>query len=242
MDGYSIPGWAPLYPEGPYEYDGFTALIFQYSVEQEQLQRLVPDPLSIRRSVMSLAIYDYGVVNGFGSYHELATSIPVSYEGQPLSYAPYVLLDADAPFASGREVWGIPKKLGEVTLNTDGTLVTATGSRSDKTLLKATLDPHGSTDKHPLKPDSFETVFRKTIPAATEGAGPVVDRLVVAETREVTADRALTGPATIEATSSAADPLAAFVPTGAVTGYMVEGGWVLDRTENAVLHRYEEST
>jgi len=189
MDSYSTPGFAPLYPEGPYEYDGFTALVVEYPVARERLADVVPDPLSVRRGAMRLGVYDYGVVNGFGSYDELLTSVPVSYEGRPLSYAPYLLLDGDAPLAGGREVWGIPKKLGEVELDADGALVTARAARGGTTLLEATLDTRKPAAQSPIGEGCSESVYRKTIPAASAGASPVVDRLVVAETRDITADR-----------------------------------------------------
>ncbi|MFB6171427.1 MAG: acetoacetate decarboxylase family protein [Haloarculaceae archaeon] len=241
MPGYSMPEFAPLYPEGPYEYDGFTALFLEYAADGDRLDGLVPAPLTVRRDAVVLAVYDYGVVNGFGSYSELVTGVPVAFEGRPLLYAPYLLLDGDAPMAGGREIWGIPKKLGDVSLDAEGALVTARAGRGGATLLEATLDPRAATDEHPLAQDRFENVYRKTIPAATEGAAPVVDRLVVAETRDVSAARALTGPGTVDLSSSAADPLGAFAPESDPTGYLVEGSWVLDRTEDAVLHRFEES-
>lgn len=236
-----MPEFAPLYPEGPYEYDEFTALLFECPVETERLERVVPDPLSVRVPAMVLGIYDYGVVNGFGSYDELVTGIPVEHEGRRMLYSPYLLLDGDAPLAGGREVWGIPKKLGEVSLDAEGALVTATASRGGATLLEATLDAREPTTDHPLSGSGSENVYRKTIPAATEGAAPVVDRLVVAETRDVTVERALTGPGTLDLSSSAADPLGAFEPDGDPTGYLVTAGFTLDRTEDAVVHRYEES-
>lgn len=236
-----MPEFAPLYPEGPYEYDGFTALLFEYPVERERLEQVVPRPLTVRTAAMLLGVYDYGVVNGFGSYTELVTGVPVEADGRRLLYSPYLLLDGDAPLAGGREVWGIPKKLGAVDLDARGALVTASAARGGVTLLEATLDPRGPADDHPLSRDRFESVYRKTIPAATEGAAPVVDRLVVAETQDVTAERALAGPGTLDLVSSAADPLAELAPAGDPTGYLVEGSWTLDRTGDAVLHRFEES-
>jgi len=236
-----MPGFAPLYPEGPYEYDGFTAVLFEYPVERARLDGVVPDPLDVRTDAMVLGFYDYGVVNGFGSYNELVTGIPVAYEGRQMLYAPYLLLDGDAPMAGGREVWGIPKKLGTVQIDPRGPAVTASASRGGATLVEATLDTREPAGDHPLAADRFENVYRKTIPAAERGAAPVVDRLVVAETSDVCAERALTGPGTLAFEGSAADPLETVAPAGDVTGYLVEGGWTLGRTEDAVLHRFEES-
>lgn len=241
MDAFSMPGVAPLYPEGPYEYDGFTAVLFEYAVERERLDRLVPGPLDVRTDAMVLGFYDYSVVNGFGSYNELVTGIPVAYEGRQMLYAPYLLLDGDAPMAGGREVWGIPKKLGTVDIDPEGATVTASASRGGTTLVEATLDTRAPAEDHPLAADRFENVYRKTIPAAEKGAAPVVDRLVVAETSDVYAERALTGPGTLEFGRSAADPLDVFAPGGDPTAYLVEGEWTLGRTDDAVLHRFEES-
>lgn len=236
-----MPGFAPLYPEGPYEYDGFTAVLFEYPIERDRVDRLVPEPLDVRTDAMVLGFYDYGVVNGFGSYNELVTGVPVAYEGRQMLYAPYLLLDGDAPMAGGREVWGIPKKLGTVQIDPGGATVTASASRGGVTLVEATLDTRAPAGDHPLAADRFENVYRKTIPAAEKGAAPVVDRLVVAETSDVHAERALTGPGTLEFGRSAADPLETLAPAGDVTGYLVEGSWTLGRTEDAVLHRFEES-
>lgn len=236
-----MPGFAPLYPEGPYEYDGFTAVLFEYPIERDRVDRLVPEPLDVRTDAMVLGFYDYGVVNGFGSYNELVTGVPVAYEGRQMLYAPYLLLDGDAPMAGGREVWGIPKKLGTVQVDPGGATVTASASRGGVTLVEATLDTRAPAGDHPLAADRFENVYRKTIPAAEKGAAPVVDRLVVAETSDVHAERALTGPGTLEFGRSAADPLETLAPAGDVTGYLVEGSWTLGRTEDAVLHRFEES-
>lgn len=242
MDGYSMPAFAPLYPEGPYEYDDLTAIVISVPVEPDRLERVVPEPLAVRDAAVSLSFYEYGVVNGFGSYDELVISVPVTHEGRDLTYAPYLLLDGDAPMAGGREIWGIPKKLGDVTLDTGGAVVTAGAARGGRTLVEATLEPRESADRRRFEQPVGHNVYRKTIPAAETGAAPVVDRLVLAEVGEMGASRALSGSASVECHSSAADPLAVFAPAGEATGYLVEGmSFTLRRTDDAVLHRFEES-
>lgn len=242
MTAYSMPAAAPLYPPGPYAYDDCTSLLLSYPVDGERLASLVPDPLSVRRDVLTVGIHDFGVVSGFGAYHELTVAVPVAYADRPLSYSLYLLLDGDAPTAGGREVWGVPKKMGAVSLDLDGAVVTARAARGGVTLCEATFEARHPATDHPRTGDRFETVYRKTIPAASAGSDPVVDRLVIAETRDVHAERALAGPATLSFSSSAADPLGQFEPDGAVSGFLIEGGsWVLDRVDDAVLHRYAES-
>jgi acetoacetate decarboxylase len=242
MDGYSMPGFAPLYPEGPYEYDDLTAIVFSYPVERRRLEGIVPEPLAVREASVNLSFYDYGVVNGFGSYDELAISVPVTHEGRDLSYAPYLLLDGDAPMAGGREIWGIPKKLGDVTVDPEGAVVTASAARGGTTLVEATLEASEPADEGVFERPIQHNVYRKTIPAAENGAAPVVDRLVLAEVADMTASRVLQGAGTVDFQPSAADPLAVFAPTGEPTGFLVEGlNFTLRRTDDAVLHRFGES-
>lgn len=124
----------------------------------------------------------------------------------------------------------------------DGDVVTDGASRSGTTLVEATLDTRAQADESRFEQQVGHSVYRKTIPAAEKGAGPVVDRLVVAEISDMTTNRALQGPGTVEFHPSAADPLDVFTPAGEPTGYLVEEmGYALRRTEDAVLHRFEES-
>jgi acetoacetate decarboxylase len=241
-EAYSMPQAAPLYPEPPYEYPAFTALLLQCQFPAETVRGLVPAPLEpVAGAPGLLAVYDYEGTDGLGAYREFLVGLPVTYGGERFTYAPLMVLGSDAAIAAGREIWGIPKEAGEVDLDPGGAMPTARVERGGATLLTASLDPTDSTDDHPLRAPEFRSVQWKRIPAAERGAPPVVNRLVVSRTHEVETDRALTGPAAVDMGGSAADPLEALAPTGEVTGYLVSGSWLLDTAEDAVLHRFEEA-
>ena len=45
--------------------------------------------------------------------------IPCLFAGQPRFYIPHIDLDSVIPLAAGREIWGYPKKLAAITIETD---------------------------------------------------------------------------------------------------------------------------
>lgn len=239
---YSVPEIAPLYPEGPYEYRPFTALLFEYTLEPGVAERIVPDPLEVNsKSRCVLGIFRYENVDGFGSYNELMTGLPVSYDGRSLFYSPYLVLDADAPMAAGREVWGIPKKYGSVSLDTTGSFPTATVSRNGMDIVTASASPRRTTDDHLFKHSQFDNVYRKRIPSASRDTLPVVDRLVVGRTTDVEVAWATIGSGDVTVRSTADDPLKALQPNGDVDATLLEASWTLERVDDALLHVYEET-
>jgi acetoacetate decarboxylase len=238
---YSVPAMAPLYPEGPYEYPPFTALLLEYPLAPDAAANLVPDPLDAGADPSCVVgIFDYRDVEGFGTYHECMVGIPASFEGRPLFYSPYFVLDSDVPMAAGREIWGIPKIHGQVILDADETNPTATVERNGRELLAASATLAGPTDDHPFVPDRFDNVYRKRIPSASAGDPPALDRLVVARSSAVEVSEAVGGSGDVDVDSSTG-PLGPLQPAGDVDATLLEATWTLECVEDAVLHTYDEA-
>jgi acetoacetate decarboxylase len=241
-EAYSTPQLQPLYPQGPYEYPSLEALVLTYELDRELAREIVPEPLDLREpSTCVLGVYEYDHVNGLGAYAEFMVGIAAEYDGDPVTYTPYYILDSDAAIAVGREVWGIPKKDGEVTLEIDGEVATASVSRSGADLATATVQATEVTDRHPFGGSPLRNVHWKRIPSASKGAPPAMNRLVTSVTRDIDVEWAYRGPGEVELFRSAADPVAIFEPEAEPTGYLLECSWILDREEDAVLHRFKEA-
>lgn len=241
-ESYSMPQFSPLYPRGPYRYPSVTALLVRYEMDADRFRDLLPDPLAGRGDpVCLIAVYEYEPVNGFGAYNELMIGLAAAHDGDPVTYTPYYLLDGDAPIAAGREIWGIPKKAGTVELDTDGSVCVARAARGGVDLAVVTAEPVEFTEDHPLRASVVRNVHWKRIPAATKGEPPVVNRLVESQTRDIAVEWAQRGPADVEFSASAADPLSIFEPVDTPVGYLVEASWTLDSTDDAVVHRFTEA-
>jgi acetoacetate decarboxylase len=244
---FSVPDIDPLYPAGPYEYQPFTAFLADYPLDPAAAADLVPDPLEAGADPRCiLAFFAYPSVEGIGSYEEFMVGIPVTYDERPLFYSPYFVLNSDAALALGREVWGIPKTYGDVTLETGTGGATASVRRNGDVLASASMEQGTPTDDHPFAYPRFENVFRKRIPAASADAPPAVDRLVIGVTSDVTVTEATTAPARLTLES---DPVRALEPRDAAvdadgaieaTGYVLEASWTLERAADAVLYTYDE--
>lgn len=241
-EAYSTPQLQPLYPEGPYEYPELTALVLTYEIDRGLARDVVPEPLDLRASpTCVLGVYEYEHVNGLGGYEEFMVGVAAEHDGEPVTYTPYYVLDSDAAIAVGREVWGIPKKHGEVALETDGAVATGSVSRGGADLATLTVETTSATDSHPFGGSTLRNVHWKRIPSASKGDPPAVNRLVASVTREVDVAWAYRGQGDVDLSRSAADPVAVFEPDGDVTGYLLECSWVLDRAEDALVHRFEEA-
>lgn len=241
-EAYSTPQLQPLYPEGPYEYPELRALLLTYKIDWEVARDVVPEPLDLRASpTCVLGVYEYAHVNGLGAYEEFMVGVAAEHDGEPVTYTPYYVLDSDAAIAVGREVWGIPKKSGEVTLETDREVATGHVSRGGADLATLTVKTTESTDQHPFGRSTLRNIHWKRIPSASKEEPPAVNRLVASVTREIDVEWAYRGPGDVELSQSAADPVAVFEPDGDVTGNLLECSWVLDRAEDAVVHRFGEA-
>lgn len=241
-EAYSTPQLQPLYPRSPYEYPSVEALLLTYEIDRSLARDIVPNPLALRESpTCVLGVYEYAHVNGLGTYAEFMVGIAAEHDGKPVTYTPYYILDSDAAIAAGREVWGIPKKHGKVILEPDRDVATGCVSRGGVDLASLSVETTESTDQHPFGVSELRNVTWKRIPSASKGEPPAVNRLVASVTRDVEVEWAYRGPGSVELSRSAADPVDVFEPDGDVTGYLLECSWVLDRAEDAIVHRFQEA-
>jgi acetoacetate decarboxylase len=112
----TMPVHAPIYPEPPFYYRNLEMLAWVYETDEEAALDLLPDCLELRLpATATLAVLDAPICT-LGSYQEAFLSIAASFEGEPVEYVVNNLLTSDAAIAVGREIWGVPKKLGHIEL------------------------------------------------------------------------------------------------------------------------------
>ncbi|MFB6166307.1 MAG: acetoacetate decarboxylase family protein [Haloarculaceae archaeon] len=71
-----------------------------------------------------------------GEYNEFLTVIQVEdFDGELAYYIPYIYVTNDAALVAGREMAGAPKKLAEIDLDTEGTIVQGHMDRPEDTRL-----------------------------------------------------------------------------------------------------------
>src|SRR6266550_3886799 len=131
MRGYSTPlspeGRAQLYSHPPKRFGGrIMSVIFK--ANKDALAALVPAPLELPDDPVAIVRVNELLNNhGHGNtliedepewvqYKEAVVCIPVVYKGVLGNYDPYLWVDNHACAAGGREIYGLPKKMGKMYL------------------------------------------------------------------------------------------------------------------------------
>lgn len=109
---FAMPRTSPSYPVGPYRFVGREYLTITYRTHAAKLRELVPEPLVPDGEAARFQFVRIEDGTGFGAYRGAAQIIPVRLpDGQAGGYVHAMYLDAHAPIAGGRELWGFPQKL-----------------------------------------------------------------------------------------------------------------------------------
>jgi acetoacetate decarboxylase len=233
---YSIPVTAPLYGRPPYLYRGCPQLLVSFRSTAHAVRKLVPQPLVPNPDdVMFLMI---GQMNSdeFGTNREAFLAVPASFGALEGNYAVALYLDNDAAIASGRELWGWPKKAAEFRIEEHDGVVTATATRGGVEIIGARLEISGpaTPDDLRLEPTWFNL---KLIPSIVPDAAPEVMQITSTTLENVRASEARTGPASVAFASTASDPLGDLIEVREVLGG-VHFRLDCDLTLGEVIHDY----
>jgi acetoacetate decarboxylase len=108
------------YPEPPYYSKNREYFVINYETELELLKNVVPDPLEVTSNIVRFEFIRMPAY-GLGDFTESGQVIPVSYNGEDGGYIHTMVLDGPTSTASGREIWGFPKRNANPRLYIDNT-------------------------------------------------------------------------------------------------------------------------
>jgi acetoacetate decarboxylase len=205
----STPYLAPLVADLPIRMRDTEILTIVYRTDQAASQRLLPEPLRPTSDLVVMHVYWMHDAEWFGVYGESAWQLPTETpDGVPAVYSPFLFLDSDGAVATGREVYGQPKKGGEVALEARGDLVVGVVRRNGIEIATSTIvykqqtAPADALDK--LIPGSGTNVNLRVL---TDSQGAVRRELVTRQFADVVHKEQWTGPATLELRPNAQAPV-----------------------------------
>jgi len=136
----STPYGAPLVPPLPIRLRRTEILTVVYRTDRAAADALIPSPLELAGDLCLLHVYRMHDAEWFGIYCESAFQIPVVLpDGSPAVYSPFLVLESDGAVAAGRELYGQPKKAGQVSLAPDGDLLVGRVARNGIEIATATM-------------------------------------------------------------------------------------------------------
>lgn len=141
--GESTPLLSPAYPRPPYHYINAKLFLAMFNPPEETIQDLLPAPL--RPSQMPLAALMFGEMpcKETGTFMESGLLVqcvfdnPETKEEEVGVYFVYNYVNTDIAQSAGREIWGYPRKLANISLNWRKDTITGKVVRDKTTIYKA---------------------------------------------------------------------------------------------------------
>lgn len=235
----ATPAGAPLVPTLPIRMRRTEVLSIVYRTRPDAAAALVPEPLELQSDLCVLHVYAMHDADWFGVYGESALHIPVRLPGgRPAAYSPFLVLASDGAVATGRELYGQPKKSGSVSLGPVGDLLVGRVARNGIDVATATL----CWKQEPAGADSLA--------AWVDGASDNVNlrvqhvdgerfrhELLLRSFTEVHEHEAWTGPSSLELRPNAQVPLHSLPVLEVVHGLHRVMDFTLPPAQ--VVHRYD---
>ena len=207
---YSVPSAAPLYPPPPYRYRDSPLMVIPFVAEPGVTRRLVPEPLEPNSDDIAYIAIGHLHNDKLGSTHEAFVVVPSSDGERVGNYAVFLYLENDACVTSGREIWGWPKKLGEIAFTENRDRADAVVRRRGADLMRAGLS--GLQDASPADLDLSPVWFNlKIIPSVVEGAPPEVSQITATTFSDLEVTNVRRGRSALQLGDGAEDPLARLI-------------------------------
>jgi acetoacetate decarboxylase len=215
--GFNAPRWLMAYPKGPYRFVDREYLIIEYKTDEERLLQVLPPGMELIEPVVKFEFIRMPDSTGFGDYTESGQVIPVRFNGEEGTLTISMFLDAYAPIAGGREIWGFPKKIAKPKIFVDNDCLVGFLDYGSIRIATATMGyKQYELDKDIIAKSLKKPVFLiKNIPGVD--GKPQVNQLTKTYLQDITVKGAWTGLASLELHPHAMAPIANF-PVRSIIG------------------------
>lgn len=178
----TIPHRSPLYKALPRYYADFEKISVICRAEPSALKRLLPPPMEYVSDLIEVFVYRCPKVLDVSyaesparSYIESGIAVQARVDGVLGGHVAYEYVTTDDAMAPGREIWGYPKKLADVTwVERDGKILSQT-TRQGQLLIDLTFEPGSDFIERPILQPRLQV---KKIPSA-DGQGYDVHQVVL---------------------------------------------------------------
>jgi acetoacetate decarboxylase len=187
--GFSMPIDAPLYPTPPYPYKDVESFVINYETDEEAALNMLPEELALTETPTAMLMFVQYPFCALGPYEEVILGIHCHHEGNARLYIPHIVVNNEVPLAAGREIWGFPKKLATITIESKGDGMLGQMQRPEGNLICSMgFRPEQRIAVSGESTDGYSMSLR-LIPSSQEGEKPTVAELI--ETHSTTTQRDL---------------------------------------------------
>lgn len=236
---FSTPFGAPAVPPFPLGFRDVLILTGIYQTDPEAIRDLLPEPLEPVDDEVLVHIYQMNDTDHFGVYNESAVQVRavLPATGERGAYSPYLFLDHDGGIASGREVYGQPKKFGRPSIEVRQDLIVGRVSRNGIDVVTMTMaykTRRCSPEDLIARLDCVGNFNLKVIPGAD--GSDAIRQLTARDLLDVKVNESWAGPVTVELRPNAQAPVYLLPLREVVGGFLWRCDFTLDH--GRVLHDY----
>ena len=197
-----------LVPRFPLRMRNTEILTVAYRTEPDAIAQFLPPQLDSLAPRVIVHLYRMHDAEWFGAYGESAVHLPVRHaaSGTEGAYSPLLFVESDGAVAAGREIYGQPKKGGEIELGPVGDLLVGRLRRNGIDVVTATMpykQQASSTDE--LDELGFRTNINVKEIHSVDGS--VARQLTAREFDDVVVHEVWRGPGTVELRPNAQAPV-----------------------------------
>jgi acetoacetate decarboxylase len=208
--GTTHPDLAPFVPTFPFRMRDAEILTVAYRSTAEAVARFVPEELEPAGERVLLHFYRIHDAGPFAAYGELQVHIPVRHPATGVSggFSPFMYLESDGATASGREIFGQPKKIATITLAPEGDLLVGRMTRNGIDVVTATMAlRQAPSSVEALQALGFGTNINLKLIPSVDGSGPAVHELTARDFEDLHVHEVWEGFGTVELRPNAQAPL-----------------------------------
>ncbi len=189
--GYDMPGDAPLYARPPIHYRFAEAITISYETDPDEAAKLLPEGLILPEPATAALIFVKYPFSTLGQYEETILCIPCLFNGELKIYIPHIVVNNDIPQAAGREIWGYPKKIADVTISKEFDMVVGKMERPKGNLIcSAGMRPETPVEE---AESGIGVLSLRVIPSPEKDAPPSLMELIEVP-QNVTVVESFSGP------------------------------------------------
>lgn len=175
--GYGMPVDAPLYAKPPIYYKRAATIGITYETDPDAALDLLPEGLVLPERATATLLFIRYPWSTLGPYEETILGLPCFFNGEPKFYIPHIVVNSDIPQVAGREIWGFPKKMATITIETEYDIIWGKMERPGGNLIcSAGIRPETPVDETPGAGGGGLSL--RVIPSPEEGAPPSLAELV----------------------------------------------------------------
>jgi len=233
---FAMPLTSPSFPRGPYRFINREYLSITYRTDPAAIERILPEPLKAPDPLVRFQFIRMPDSSGFGEYRAAGQVIPVTLNGQRGNFCHSLYLNTEGALAGGREIWGFPEKLANISFKVETDTLLGTLDYGRLRLATGTMGyKYRTRDTGEMAREFAEPNFLLKIVPHVD-CTPRIIELVQYHFEDVSIHGAWTGPAGLTLSSHALAPISGLPLRGIESSVHFVGDMTLGL--GSVVHDY----